>query len=194
MGTEKQGGMSSLQVRKMIYAGLYLALSIVLPLVTGRVPEIGSRLCPMHIPVLLCGFMCGGSWGMAVGFVAPLMNSVISGMPPMFPTGVAMAFELSVYGFLTGFLHARMPRSKGMIYVTLISAMIAGRIAWGTVRFLLAGLSGTDFSWSMFIAGAVADAIPGIILHIALIPVLVMLMEKAGLSLNRPKKKSENKK
>ena len=48
-------------------------------------------LLPMHLPTLLCGFLCGGPWGAAVGFLAPLMRSAILGMPPPFPTAVAMA-------------------------------------------------------------------------------------------------------
>ena len=80
--------MSSLQVRKMTYAALYLAIAMVLPFITGQIPEIGSALCPMHIPALLCGFMCGWPWGLAVGFIAPLLRSVLFGMPAMVPGAV----------------------------------------------------------------------------------------------------------
>ncbi len=176
---------SSLRVQKMSYAGLYLAIALVLPFLTGQIPQIGAMLCPMHIPALLCGFVCGWPWGMAVGFIAPLLRSVLFGMPPMFPTGVAMAFELSVYGAVSGILYKLLPQRKSSLYVSLITAMIAGRLVWGLVRYLLAGLSGTEFSAAMFLAGAVTTAIPGIILHIILIPLLVMLFEKAGLLLSR---------
>jgi len=178
--------MSSLQVRKMTYAALYLAIAMVLPFITGQIPEIGSMLCPMHIPALLCGFMCGWPWGVAVGFVAPLLRSVIFGMPVMFPTAVAMAFELAVYGGTAGILYRLLPKKKWTVYIVLILSMIAGRIVWGIVRLILAGLSGNSFTWSLFIAGAVTNAIPGIIMHIVLIPVLVILMDRAGLTLNKP--------
>ena len=85
--------MTSLQIRRLTYAALYLALAMVLPFVTGQIPEIGSALCPMHIPALLCGFMCGWPWGLAVGFIAPLLRSVLFGMPALFPGAVAMAFD-----------------------------------------------------------------------------------------------------
>ncbi len=177
---------TNLQLRKMVYAAIFLALALVLPLLTGQIPEIGSALSPMHIPVLLCGFLCGWPWGMAVGFIAPLLRSVTFGMPPMIPGAVAMAFELAVYGALAGLLYSLLPRKNWAIYVTLIVAMIAGRIVWGLVRLVIAGLTGNAFTMAAFLAGAVTNAVPGIILHIVLIPILVMALERAGLSLNQP--------
>ena len=182
---KKSLGMNSLQVRRLTYAALYLALALVLPFVTGQIPEIGSMLCPMHIPVLLCGFMCGWPWGLAVGLIAPPLRSVPFGMPAMFPGAVAMAFELAVYGGLAGFLRRRLPRRKPMTYAVLILSMIAGRVVWGAARVILAGLSGSSFTWGLFLAGAFTNAIPGIVLQLVLIPILVMAMERAGLSLNR---------
>lgn len=177
--------MTALRIRKLTYAALYLAIAMVLPFVTGQIPEIGSMLCPMHIPALLCGFMCGWPWGLAVGFIAPLLRSAVFGMPTLFPTAVAMAFELAVYGGVSGLLIRLLPKKKGIVYAVLPIAMIAGRAVWGAVRVILAGLSGNSFTWAMFLAGAITNAIPGIILHLILIPILVIAMEKAGLSLNK---------
>ena len=177
--------MTSLRVRKLTYAALYLAIAMVLPFVTGQIPEIGSMLSPMHIPVLLCGFMCGWPWGLAVGVIAPLLRSVTFGMPAMFPGAVAMAFELATYGAVSGLLYRLMKRRAGSVYLILVIAMIAGRIVWGVARLFLAGLSGNPFTWQMFLAGALLNAVPGIVLHIVLIPLLVIAMERAGLSLNR---------
>ena len=177
--------MTSIQIRKLTYAALLLAIALVLPFITGQIPEIGKSLCPMHIPVLLCGFLCGWPWGLAVGFIAPLLRSVIFGMPAMFPGVVAMAFELAVYGCVSGLLYKLLPKTKVNIYVTLIISMIAGRVVWGIVRLILAGLSGNSFTWALFLSGAVTTAIPGIILHIALIPILVMVLERTGVSLNK---------
>ena len=177
--------MTSLQTRKLTYAALFLALAMVLPFLTGQIPQIGSALSPMHIPVLLCGFLVGWPWGMAVGFIAPLLRSVIFGMPAMFPGAVAMAFELAVYGLVSGILYRLLPKKKWSIYVTLVVAMLAGRVVWGIVRLILAGLSGGSFTWALFLAGGFTNAIPGIILHIVLIPVIVMVLERAGLSLNQ---------
>ena len=181
--------MTSLQTRKLTYAALFLALAMVLPFLTAQIPEIGSMLSPMHIPVLLCGFLCGWPWGLAVGFIAPPLRSVLFGMPAIFPGAAAMAFELATYGAVSGLLYRMLPRKKWSIYATLITAMIVGRVVWGIARWILAGLSGKGFTWAMFLAGGFTNAVPGIILHIVLIPVLVMVLDRAGLSLNRQGRK-----
>ena len=176
--------MNSTQLRKLTYSALYMAIALILPFVTGQIPEIGAMLCPMHIPALLCGFMCGWPWGVAVGFISPLLRSVMFGMPAMFPAAIAMAFELAVYGGMAGLLYSRLPRKKWMIYAALLISMIAGRVVWGAVQALLAGLSGNSFTWTLFLTGAVINAIPGIIMQLALIPVLVVTMDKSGLMVN----------
>ena len=163
---------------KLILAALFLALAYVMPFLTGQIPEIGSMLCPLHIPVLLCGFICGAPWGLVVGFVAPLLRSVLTGgFPPMFPTAVCMAFELATYGAVSGILHKFLPRKKGYIYCSLLVAMIAGRIVWGIAMLICTGISGSGFTFAAFIAGAFTNALPGIVIQIVLIPVLVMLLD-----------------
>ncbi len=166
---------------KLVYAAVCLALALVLPLLTGQIPQIGQMLSPMHIPVLLCGFLCGWPYGLVVGFIAPLLRGAIFGMPPLMPTGIAMAFELAAYGCLTGILYKVLPKKIPSIYVALILAMIGGRIVWGIAQFVLAGLTGSEFPMSAFIAGAVTKAIPGIILHIVLVPAIVIALRKAKL-------------
>lgn len=122
--------MNSLQIRKLTYAALFLALAMVLPFLTGQIPQIGKSLCPMHIPALLCGFLCGWPWGLAVGLIAPLLRSVTFGMPAMFPDAVVMAFELAAYGAVAGILYRLLPKRLGIgrIYIALAAAMLAGRI------------------------------------------------------------------
>ena len=93
--------------RNVVLAALFLALAFVLPMVTGHLPQVGNMLCPMHFPILLCGFVLGGPWGLAVGFAAPLLRSVLFGMPPMFPIAISMAFELAAYGAVSGWLYRR---------------------------------------------------------------------------------------
>ena len=162
---------------KMILAALFLALAYVMPFLTGQIPEIGSMLCPMHIPVLLCGFICGPVWGGIVGLIAPLFRSLLTGgFPPMFPTAVCMAFELAAYGAAAGLMHQLLPRRKPYIYCSLIIAMTVGRLVWGAAMFLCVGVGG-GFTLAAFFAGAITNAIPGILLQIVLIPVLVMILD-----------------
>ena len=172
--------MSEVRVRKMAAAGLCLALAMVLPFLTGQIPQIGQMLSPMHIPVLLCGFVCGPIWGLGVGFIAPLLRSLLFGMPALFPSAIGMMFELATYGFVAGFLYRRLPKKPWRVYVSLLTAMIIGRIVWGVARVILWGLGSNPFTWKAFIAGAITNAIPGIILHIVLIPLVVLLLEKGG--------------
>ena len=169
-------------LRKMILAAFFLALSYVMPYLTGQIPEVGAMLCPLHIPVLLCGFICGWPWGLVVGFIAPLMRSLLTGgFPPLFPTAVCMAFELAAYGFFTAIFHKLLPRKKIYIYCSLLSAMIIGRVIWGIAMLVCMGIRGGAFTFSAFIAGAFVNAIPGIIVQIVLVPLLVMLLENTAL-------------
>ena len=170
----------ALHVRRLTYAALCLALALVLPFLTGQIPEIGNMLCPMHIPALLCGFLCGWPWGLLVGGTAPILRSLIFSRPPMF-SAIGMAFELAVYGAVAGVLYLVLPKTKGNIYITLITAMVAGRVVWGGVQLVLMGLQDSAFTMEAFLAGAIINAIPGIILQIILIPVIVMALDKAKL-------------
>lgn len=165
-------------LRQLILAAMFLTLALALPFLTGQIPQVGSALCPMHIPVLLCGFFCGPWYALAVGLVAPLLRFALFGMPPLVPTGIAMCFELATYGFVSGLLYKLLPGKKVFTYVTLIAAMLAGRIIWGIARVILAGLAQSEFAWTAFLSGAFVNAVPGIILHILLIPVLVIALKR----------------
>ena len=166
--------------RQLVLAALFLALGLALPFLTGSIPQIGSMLCPMHLPVLLGGFVLGGPWGLAIGAATPLLRSVLFGMPPLYPTALAMAFELATYGFAAGALYRRARRhSLGMIYAVLLAAMLAGRVVWGAVMFCLMGLSGSSFTFSAFMSGAVLGAVPGILLQLVLIPLVLGGLQRA---------------
>ena len=165
-------------VKTLTLSAMFLALALTLPFITGQIPEIGAMLCPMHLPVLLCGFFCGGPWGLAVGLIAPVLRSMIFGMPPMYPTALSMAFELAAYGAISGLLYAKLPKNKASVYVSLVAALIVGRLVWGAARFVFAGLDVTAFGLQAFWAGAVTSAIPGIILQLILIPILVIALDK----------------
>lgn len=168
-------------VKKTTFAALFLALCMVLPFLTGQIPQIGSALSPMHIPVLLCGFVCGWQYGLIVGFISPLLRFVLFGMPPIFPTGVAMAFELAAYGVLSGILYRAFDKKVINIYISLVLAMLGGRIVWGVVQFILSLFVGFEFTFATFLAGAFVSAVPGIICHIAIIPVIVIALRKTKL-------------
>jgi LytS/YehU family sensor histidine kinase len=164
----------------MILLALFLALAYVMPFLTGQIQQFGAMLCPMHIPVLLCGFFCGGYWGLAVGFIAPLFRSFTLGMPALFPNAVCMALELAAYGAVAGVMHRALPRKKPYIYVSLLTAMLVGRLVWGGAMFVCMSARG-GFGLAAFLSGAVLNAIPGIVAQIVLVPLLVMLLDKPPL-------------
>lgn len=170
---------------KLTYAAVCLALAMVLPFLTGQIPQIGQALSPMHIPVLLCGFLCGWPWGLAVGFITPLLRSALFGMPVFYPMALSMAFELATYGLLSGLLYKMFPKKAGYIYAALVISMIGGRLVWGTARYILAGIQGDGFTFAAFLAGAVTNAVPGIVLHIVLVPLVVLALKRADLVLNQ---------
>lgn len=166
--------------RNMVLAALFLALGLVMPFLTMQIREIGNMLLPMHVPVLICGFVCGWKYGLLVGFITPLLRSVIFGMPLLFPNATSMAFELATYGAIVGILYYALHNYKLRIYISLVIAMLTGRIVWGVVMTIISGMNKSIFSWQMFIGGALLNAIPGIILQLVLIPILVFALEKSG--------------
>jgi len=167
-------------ILKLIYSALCLSLCIVLPFLTGQIPEIGNALSPMHIPVFICAFLCGAPYGMAVGIIAPVLRSALFTMPPMFPAAVVMSLELAVYGFVCGLLYKLLPKKIKYLYVSLIISMMVGRIAAGIFKTILL-MSGAikGFTFSVFITEYFVNAIPGIICHIVLVPILVIALNKA---------------
>ncbi len=169
----------SIRIQKLVLAAVCLALCMVLPFLTGQIPEIGSMLCPMHIPVLLCGFLCGPAWAAVAGAIAPLLRFMLFGMPPLFPVGAEMCVELATYGAVSGVLYRLLPRKPVCVYASLLGAMLAGRIVWGVVRAVISGAGGAAFTWAAFLAGAFTQAVPGILLHIVLIPLIVLALQKA---------------
>lgn len=176
--------MKNITTRQLVLSGFFIVLGLVLPLITAQIPSIGSMLLPMHIPVLLCGFICGGPAGLLVGFILPLFRSLLFGMPPMYPVALAMAFELAAYGLLAGLFYKVLPKKIPFIYISLLISMIVGRMVWGGVSWALFSIAGNPFTWQYFMAAAFVNAIPGIIMQIVLIPLVIISLQKAKLMPN----------
>lgn len=168
-------------VWRLTISAMFLAVGLVLPFFTGQIPQIGKLLLPMHIPVLLCGFICGAPYGLAIGFILPLLRHLLFGMPVLL-TAIPMAFELAAYGFMAGYCYT-ISRHKCIIalYRSLILAMLTGRIVWGVVQAAILGLGGSSFTMEMFLAGSLLNAIPGIILQLIFIPAVMLALHQTGL-------------
>ena len=166
------------QVRNLVMAALCVALGVALPQAFHAIPNAGSVLLPMHIPVLLCGLTCGWPYGLACGILAPLTSSLITGMPgPAYLP--AMVCELAAYGLISGLSVALIHTGKRTadLYVQLLSAMLLGRAVYGAMNALVFRVGA--YSMEIFLTAAFVTALPGILIQLALLPALVLALEKA---------------
>lgn len=165
--------------KRLTTSAVLLALGLILPFFTGQIQEIGNKLLPMHLPILICGFICGWKYGLMTGFVTPLLRCMLFSMPlPI--NAFCMAFELATYGAISGFIYQKTKHLRLRIYISLLLAMIFGRIVWGCVSILVYGITSSAFTWQMFLGGALLNAIPGIIVQLVLIPIIILTLEKSG--------------
>ena len=174
--------MKNAYIKRLVLAAMFLAIGIILPFFTGQIQFFGNMLLPMHIPVMLCGLICGWQYGLVVGIVTPLLRSAIFTMPVMYPNAIAMAFELATYGAVAGYLysHAKWQCVK-MLYRCMAVAMLTGRVVWGIGMALLLSNTLEGFGVYAFLSGAFINAIPGIILQLIVIPVIMVSLNKAKL-------------
>ena len=163
-----------MKVKYLTLSALFIALGIVMPFITGQIPQFGSMLLPMHIPILIAGFMLPWQYATLIGFIVPLLRSALFSMPPMFPSAFAMAFELATYALVISIVYLLFNKHNLLnTYITLIAGMIAGRVVWGIVMYLI-----SKISFQIFLASAILNAIPGIILQLLLIPGLIVMLNK----------------
>ncbi len=167
-------------IQRMVFSAMFLAIALLLPFLTGQVPQIGGMLCPMHLPVLLAGFVCGPIWGGAVGLVCPLLRHMFFSMPPLM-TALTMTFELAAYGVLAGVFHRLLKKwQMAGVYAALMLAMLGGRIVWGFASAVMMLAGQTEFSLAVFLTSGFVSAWPGMLLQIVLIPPLYRLFVKLG--------------
>lgn len=176
--------------RKVFLTAMFIAIGFVLPFFTGQIQKVGNMLLPMHLPVFLCGLICGWQYGLFAGFILPLMRSALFSMPPMFPQAVAMAFELAAYGFISGLIYgcSKWKCMRSLLRALFIAA-VSGRIVWGTAMFIL--LHGA-FTWKTFISGAFLTAIPGIVLQFVMIPGIMTALGKTKFIMYTKKRSDKN--
>lgn len=171
--------MNNSRTRNIIFTALCIAIGLTLPQFVNMipVPYPGAVLLPMHIPVLICGFLCGWRYGLVSGLILPILASALTSMPPIFPTAISMSIELATYGLLTGLLYEV---TKGRIFISLLSAMIGGRIVMGVANALLFSLADNPYGLALFVSGAFVTALPGIIIQLILIPIIIQTLKRAN--------------
>lgn len=162
---------------------MFIALGVVLPQAFHAIPNAGSVFLPMHIPVLMSGYLVGPFFGLICGIATPLLSHLIFGMPPA-PVLPGMLCELAVYGLMTGLLSRliKMDNSIVKAYTVLILSMLCGRVAYGILNALV--FKAGQYSMAAWTSAAFVTALPGIAIQLVLIPILVTRLQKAGLSSN----------
>lgn len=167
-------------VKKSIITAVCIALCVVLPQAFHAIPNAGSIYCPMHIPVLLCGLICGWPYGLFCGLAGPLLSSLFTGMPPaaILPP---MMIECAVYGFVSGLMMKLIFTKKIYVdlYSSLIIAMLSGRIIAGITKALI--FARGEITIAAWATSYFVTALPGIIIQLALIPTIAFALMKANL-------------
>ena len=164
-------------VKRMTLGAVCVALCVVLPIAFHSIPDAGSVILPMHIPVLVCGLICSWPYGLICGLMGPLLSSIITGMPPaaILP---AMMVECAVYGAVSGLVlkHTHTGRTYADLYIALITAMLTGRIVSGLAKALIFS---PGLAISAWVASSFVTALPGIVLQLVLLPSVVYSLMKA---------------
>ncbi len=164
------------RTRETVFAGLFIALGVMLPIAFHAVGAGGPIFLPMHIPVLMAGFVLSPVFALFVGIITPLLSSLLTGMPVLMPIGLIMMVELGIYGLVVSLLS-----SKLNSIFTLLAAMIAGRLAAGLMVMLLVNAVGIKFAPPLvYLKGAIVTGVPGIIVQLIFIPALLALVKRSN--------------
>ncbi len=169
------------RVQRICVSAVCLALCVVLPQ-AFHATGLGSALSPMHIPVLLCGLVCGGHFGLICGIIGPILSSVVTGMPPANML-VSMVPELAAYGLVCGILMNRLHTNHlwADLYIALGTSMILGRVVGGIAKALLYLGTGEAYSLSLWVSAYFVSAVPAIVCHLILVPALYAVLERSRL-------------
>ena len=167
------------KIYNLVSASMLFAIGLILPFLTAQMQGLGNMLSPMHLPVLLCGFICGWRYGLLCGATLPLVRSFMFGMPVLYPNAVTYAFEFAAYGFFTGFVFLLFKKKNlTAVYVSLVSAMLIGRAIKGIASAVCYGIISWSYTFVMFISGAFVESLPGIVIQLVLIPVILVAIKK----------------
>lgn len=158
------------------------ALSIIIPQIfhfTG-IPQAGSVFLPMHIPVLLSGFILGPVYGVIIGAVSPAVSFLITDMPTAERLPFMIA-ELAFYGLISGlFFHTLNFKAKKFGTVsTLLISMLCGRLAYALMLFCASEFFGIECGGAMAAVTATVTGIYGIILQLVTIPPVVYALKRS---------------
>lgn len=172
-----------MKIKRLTFGGLLLAVTILLPQafhLTG-IPASGAVFLPMHIPVLLSGFLLGPAYGLLIGCLGPLISFLLTDMP----SAARLPFmigEVGFYGFSSGLLYHTLHFSKKKfgITISLIGAMISGRIIYTLMLVIFTYLLHIPCGGPAAAITAFVTGIYGIIIQLLLIPAILYSLKKGG--------------
>ncbi len=169
----------ALYIKKLTLTAMFLAVGIVLPFFFGQIPQIGSMLLPMHIPVFLCAFICGWKYALPMAVVLPMLRSFLFSRPNLYPEAISIAFEMATYALVAGLIYGISKwKCIRSLYRALIISMIVGRAVRVLVQLLLLSVKGMPFTFGALLTGIIVTGIPGIILQLVLIPAVMVICRK----------------
>jgi hypothetical protein len=155
-------------LRALVISSVMTALALVLPVAFHAV-GLGNKFLPMLLPLLLNGFLVPLPWAVLTGAAVPLVSSLATGMPPMFPPIAAgMALEGAVLGGVAAVMFGAGRRS---LWIAVAGAIVLGRLAGLAALYLLAKAFGLPPGLASL--ASLVQGIPGVILQVAVVPTVV---------------------
>lgn len=157
----------------MVISAAMAGLALVLP-VAFHLTGLGSKFLPMLLPLLLNGFFVTIPWAVLTGALAPLISSVATGMPPLYPpVAVAMSIEGAVLGGVAAALYRGRRRR---LWIALLAAIALGRGSALATTFLLARLFSLPPAFAS--AAVLVQGLPGVALQVAVVPLVVAALSR----------------
>ena len=159
--------------RDYLLGGLFLALSLVIPVIFHAL-GLGPAFLPMFFPIILSGFMVSLPVALSVGILAPVTSMFLTGMPPVYPP---IVFIMMIEGLvLAGIPAVLYQKYKWKVFPVLFMTMIGDRLVlfWCILIIMKwLKLPGEILGLAFVLRG-----IPGIVLIFIVIPPLVWSLEK----------------
>ncbi|MCK5147454.1 ECF transporter S component [bacterium] len=155
----------NIRVKGLIYCALFIALSIVFPMLFHSI-GLGKVFLPMFWPLAMIGYFINPKVALMAGLITPGLSLVLTGMPPV-PVVWRMTAELGIIPFVTAILFTK---THWNAFLITPIALICGLLGGMSLSYLLAPLLGWP-RW-LYAFSSITVSLPGIIGISIAIPIL----------------------
>jgi len=163
------------RLRHLVLNAMIMALGLTLPMAFHAV-GLGSKFTPMLLPLLLNGFLSPLGWAVLIGGLTPLVSSLTTGMPPLYPpVAVVMSVECMVLAATARFVYCA---TRGRVWPAAVAAVVCGRAVSLSLSWLVA--SYLDLPQRLSVAASFVQGLPGIALQLSVVPLIVVLIHRRG--------------